>query len=886
MKRDIFKKTGKILFIILAVAAGLSAAGFVFAQELDTGLEYGAGTGLGDTDPRIIAARVIRYFLGFLGIIAVGLIMYAGWLWMTSEGNEEKIAQAKKVLTNALVGLAIIMGSFAIVSFILNRLAGAGGGGPGAGGGGPGAGGGGIGVIGACSVESVYPEPDQTEVPRNTGIIVTFKEAVNPATICQDNSGDGVYCNCSAGICDQIAQENVRIFKTNQGDSCQYENGEWLNCENLNITAVRALSNNNETFVFSPVNYLGSPSEYVWYSVYLSNDIQRQADGQGIFKNCRTDYLEWKFQVSNKIDLTPPQVEAGGVFPVPDNAGDVAGLVEEAVSAQGKIAVNSQPDVYQLATVGMPAPAGDSGEATTNNIYNCQADGTISITISPELTVNASGVTGVVSGDDASDGIAAVGCGLTLSPADGNFSAGNQWTVAVTAGKQADTLTVGSITYTFVAAAPSGNQIQRGNDVNGTANNIVSVLGGHPDVNASALGKLVTLTAKVAGSAGNNIVLTSSNPAALAITAMAGGKDKETTTTIKDKEDKPKNAVIQINFNEAVNPLLVAGQAGEVANYIRVVNASPGAAPAGGACGADADCTSFECNGGVCAAGAYLDGRFVVSNQYETVEFIPDNNCGINSCGESVYCLPENSHLRVEIMAASLADCGSDNCVSRSPYNNCVGNVCQDGTGKKYPQADITALDGIVDMAANSLDGNRNQAAQGPVSFYNENIPEGSGGDNYQWSFFISDKTDLTPPLISGISPAHNAVGVDLSASVKINFNKLMLSSSLQTGSDEIFNGQESTEHKLINVWDFTGQGVGYWVAKLNVDAEPLDGEADWTEAEIRHSLFADTSGYRVQVGSGVKDIYQNCFRPSSSTTCQGNPSCCGEIPTSDSQCP
>jgi len=48
--------------------------------------------GLGTTDFRLGVARVINIALGFLGIIAVALIIYAGFLWLTAAGKEENIA--------------------------------------------------------------------------------------------------------------------------------------------------------------------------------------------------------------------------------------------------------------------------------------------------------------------------------------------------------------------------------------------------------------------------------------------------------------------------------------------------------------------------------------------------------------------------------------------------------------------------------------------------------------------------------------------------------------------------------------------------------------------------------------------------------------------------
>ena len=114
------KKTKKLLFSLFLLAAVFTVGHFALA--LDFGLDQAAGTGLGLADPRIIAARVIRVAFGFLGILAVGLVIYAGWLWMSSNGHEEKVEKAKKILIGALIGVIICLSSFAIASYILNRL--------------------------------------------------------------------------------------------------------------------------------------------------------------------------------------------------------------------------------------------------------------------------------------------------------------------------------------------------------------------------------------------------------------------------------------------------------------------------------------------------------------------------------------------------------------------------------------------------------------------------------------------------------------------------------------------------------------------------------------------------------------------------------------------
>ena len=76
----------------------------------------------GEKDPRLIAATIINVFLGFLGIIAVVLIIWAGFNWMTAAGNEEKIDKAKDTLTAAVIGLIIILAAWGISTFVMNEL--------------------------------------------------------------------------------------------------------------------------------------------------------------------------------------------------------------------------------------------------------------------------------------------------------------------------------------------------------------------------------------------------------------------------------------------------------------------------------------------------------------------------------------------------------------------------------------------------------------------------------------------------------------------------------------------------------------------------------------------------------------------------------------------
>ena len=82
-------------------------------------------TGLGNKDPRAIAASVVNVVLGFLGIIAVLLILAGGFRWMTAQGNDEAIAGAKNLMMAGVIGLIIILAAFGIARFVINALVGA-----------------------------------------------------------------------------------------------------------------------------------------------------------------------------------------------------------------------------------------------------------------------------------------------------------------------------------------------------------------------------------------------------------------------------------------------------------------------------------------------------------------------------------------------------------------------------------------------------------------------------------------------------------------------------------------------------------------------------------------------------------------------------------------
>ncbi len=86
------------------------------------GLNYGSATGLGNTDVRLQVANIIRVALSLLGILTVVIIIWAGFEWMTAGGNEDQVSSAKKRLSAAVIGLAIVLSAYAITNFVVKNL--------------------------------------------------------------------------------------------------------------------------------------------------------------------------------------------------------------------------------------------------------------------------------------------------------------------------------------------------------------------------------------------------------------------------------------------------------------------------------------------------------------------------------------------------------------------------------------------------------------------------------------------------------------------------------------------------------------------------------------------------------------------------------------------
>lgn len=103
--------------------AVLAAVAPLVAQAQLTGVVPPSGTAQGDLAQVIL--RIINYVLAIVGVIALAYLVYGGFMYITSAGNEDRIEVAKGILINAVFGIVVIGVAAALVNFVIRGVGGA-----------------------------------------------------------------------------------------------------------------------------------------------------------------------------------------------------------------------------------------------------------------------------------------------------------------------------------------------------------------------------------------------------------------------------------------------------------------------------------------------------------------------------------------------------------------------------------------------------------------------------------------------------------------------------------------------------------------------------------------------------------------------------------------
>ncbi|MBU0613890.1 pilin, partial [Patescibacteria group bacterium] len=271
-----------ILCLIFIAGSFLIVPEFAFAQS-DAAAEVASAAGLSSTSLTVIIGRIIGVFLSMLGVIFLIIVIYAGFVWMTSGGEAAKVEKAKKLLINATIGIIITLFSFAIVNFVFKALTGSG------------LFGGSTyseydgdipiepfsGSLGSGAIRDHYPARGATDVARNVKIFVTFKDQMDIESFIDGYDNGGTPLDVSDDVlATALRDKNILIYPTAGGEKEAFDSSQ------VNV----GFTENLKTFVFTPP-ILGSASEDVRYSVRLEDSI-KNADGEKVLDS---GGYEWFF---------------------------------------------------------------------------------------------------------------------------------------------------------------------------------------------------------------------------------------------------------------------------------------------------------------------------------------------------------------------------------------------------------------------------------------------------------------------------------------------------------------------------------------------------------------------------------------------------------------
>src|SRR3989338_2263003 len=120
------KKTLMLVVALIAINLLLVPVFSLSAQNLGNPADFGLGEagkiGLPQKDLPDAVVAIVKLFLGFLGLMAVVVILIGGFQWLLAAGNTEKIEKAQQLLWGGVIGLAIVIGAFTITNFVITRL--------------------------------------------------------------------------------------------------------------------------------------------------------------------------------------------------------------------------------------------------------------------------------------------------------------------------------------------------------------------------------------------------------------------------------------------------------------------------------------------------------------------------------------------------------------------------------------------------------------------------------------------------------------------------------------------------------------------------------------------------------------------------------------------
>jgi len=114
----------KKIFLLIALISLLSISQPVLASSFGESLNQTAANAdiSQSQNLTLVVAQIVQGVLGILGVIFLVLLIYGGFVYMTSMSDAKKIEKAKNIIKAAIIGLIIVLAAYSIAFFVANSL--------------------------------------------------------------------------------------------------------------------------------------------------------------------------------------------------------------------------------------------------------------------------------------------------------------------------------------------------------------------------------------------------------------------------------------------------------------------------------------------------------------------------------------------------------------------------------------------------------------------------------------------------------------------------------------------------------------------------------------------------------------------------------------------
>lgn len=111
--------------VALAPYAALAQFGGAMNKLNSVAGENGAGYTTSDDSGALLLTQIgdlIKIAIALTGVIFLGYTIFAGYTWMTAQGDTKKVKEAQDTMKSTIIGIVIVALAYGITAFVFNKL--------------------------------------------------------------------------------------------------------------------------------------------------------------------------------------------------------------------------------------------------------------------------------------------------------------------------------------------------------------------------------------------------------------------------------------------------------------------------------------------------------------------------------------------------------------------------------------------------------------------------------------------------------------------------------------------------------------------------------------------------------------------------------------------